>query len=264
MSVVPQAASALPATAARTVVVTRDEGADGPLSAHLCELGLAVLRWPVVRVETGAAAAPALARVLERAGEFDWIAFTSRHAVHAVTDVLAAAPAAVRIAAVGEATARQLHERGWPVDLLARQPSAAGLVAAFAARGDVRGARVLYPASSRALPTLARGLDRLGARVEQVQAYRTGSAAADTDTWRASIARGAIGAVTFTSPSAVSELERALGRGDFDRLLASAAAVALGATTGRALREQGHEPVLAEPATLRGLAATTLRILTRR
>jgi uroporphyrinogen-III synthase len=248
----PAAASPL-----KPVVVTRAEERDGPLCTELRSLGLSVLVWAAVRV------APAdtslLDQALSGADSFDWIVFTSRHGVAAVTARLAAPPAGLRIAAVGRATAAVLEQRGWPVDLTPGEPSAGGLVAAFAASGAARGARVLYPASSRALPTLAAGLRQLGAQVTMVEAYRLLSGTAlDVDDCRGWIARQAVGAVTFASPSAVIELESALGKEDFARLLARAPAVAIGPTTARALAERGYIPTLAESATLRGLARTSL------
>jgi uroporphyrinogen-III synthase len=98
--------------------------------------------------------------------------------------------------------------------------------------------------------------------VVTVEAYRTESGASlDLESCRTWIARQGVGAVTFASPSAVTELERALGEADFSRLLATAPAVAIGPTTARALSERGHTPVLAESATLRGLAISVLHAL---
>jgi uroporphyrinogen-III synthase len=70
--------------------------------------------------------------------------------------------------------------------------------------------------------------------------------------------------VTFASPSAVQELENALGKADLDRLLSVARAIAIGPTTARALTERGYVAVVSEAATLAGLAATTLRALQTR
>jgi uroporphyrinogen-III synthase len=126
------------------------------------------------------------------------------------------------------------------------------------------GRGILYPARSRALPTLSAGLTQLGAVVTQVEAYRTEAAALDLTECRAWIARGAVGAVTFASPSAVSELARSLGAEDFERLLSDAAAVAIGSTTARELSAHGHSAVVAESATLHGLALATLRVLQAR
>ncbi len=242
------------------VVVTRSEAADGPLSSELRNLGLPVLLWPAVTVEM--AETEPLEKELNRATSFDWFVFASRHAVAAVTRILPTAPAGVRIAAVGQATAQVLRQRGWPVDLLPTESNAAALVEAFASTAAVQGLRVLFPASARALPTIAAGLTQLGAEVVQVEAYRTESSAAlDVEDCRAWISRGGIGAVTFASPSAVDELEHALGKSDFDRLLSGATAVAIGPTTARALTDRGHTPALAESATLQGLAHATHRLL---
>jgi uroporphyrinogen III methyltransferase / synthase len=252
------------AQAAGPVVVTRAEGSDGPLSRELRDLGLRVLSWPAVSV------APADPRALEAAlaqlQSFGWIVFASRHAVAAVLERLPDAPAGVHIAAVGQATAQVLRQRDWPVHLVPEEASAAALIAAFAARwsGKDAGVTVLYPASSRALPTIAAGLRQLGAQVTQVEAYRTQSATLDIEECRAWIARGGIGAVTFASPSAVSELAQALGESDFQRLLTGSAAVAIGRTTAAELYAHGHAAVVAESATLHGLALTTLRLLQTR
>jgi uroporphyrinogen III methyltransferase/synthase len=236
------------------------------LSSELRNLGLPVLLWPAVTVEMTEPGP--LEEALAHVDSFQWIVFASRHAVAAVTAVMATPPAGVRIAAVGQATAQVLRQRGWSVDLLPSESNAAALVDAFASEGGLDIAtrtRILYPASSRALPTIAAGLKQLGAEVIQVEAYRTETSnALDVEDCRSWIARGSIGAVTFASPSAVDELEHALGKDDFDRLLSAAAVVAIGPTTARALTGRGHTPALAESATLQGLAQTTHRLLKTR
>jgi uroporphyrinogen-III synthase len=244
-----------------TVVVTRAEAADGPLSSHLRTLGLEVLLWPAVSVQP--ASGNSLAEALARIEEFDWVVFASRQAVSAVIRILPRLPATVRVAAIGRATAQVLRHRGFRMDLLPNEANAEALVNAFAAQGCA-GAEILYPASSRALPTITQGLTQLGAHVHQVEAYRTEAAFLDVNDCRAWIDRNVIGAVTFASPSAVIELERALGPADFKRLLGNAASVAIGPTTARALAERGRTAVLAESATLAGLANTTLRLMQTR
>jgi uroporphyrinogen III methyltransferase/synthase len=250
----------------RPVVVTRPESADGPLTRELQGLGLSVLLWPAVSVS--AADPGPLSAALANPRAFDWIVFASRHAVAAVLERLPAAPPGLRVAAVGKATAQVLRRRGWPVDLVPEESSAAGLVAEFVVRwsaGDQnQGRRVLYPASSRALPTIAAGLKNLGAVVTQVEAYHTDAAALDVSVCREWIARGSIAAVTFASPSAVSELARALGAEDFGRLLSTAAPVAIGRTTARELATHGARCAVAEVATLRSLALTTFNLLHKR
>ena len=276
------------------MVVTRDEPSNGALSTALRELGLRVLAWPVIKISPPADVEP-FERALANIGEFDWIAFASQHAVAAVTSRLPHCPglkrgevraadslrhadaqthmaiaestsphadvARTRVAAVGKRTAEALQEQGWRVDLVPDDDTTAeGLVKAMKSFVGT-GTKVLFPASSRALPTLAAGLRELGAIVLEVEAYRAEAASLDIEDCRSLIDHEAIGAVTFTSPSAVMELDQALGEAHFDRLLSRSAIVALGPTTGRALVERGHKPVLADPQTLQGLAATTARLL---
>jgi uroporphyrinogen-III synthase len=246
----------------RAVVVTRAEDADGPLSCELKSLGLEVLLWPAVSV-VPADPGP-LAAALAEVQAFAWIVFASRHAVAAVLTLAPEPPAGVRVAAIGRSTAQALREHGWPVDLVPGAANAAALVEALGAQGLPPGARILYPASSRALPMISDGLARLGARVTQVEAYRTTGAALDVAECHACIERDGVAAVTFASPSAVTELAQALGADDFRRLLEQAAAVAIGGTTARELTARGHAAVVAASATLEGLAQTTLRLLQTR
>jgi uroporphyrinogen-III synthase len=238
------------------VVVTRAEAADGPLSAQLRSLGVKVLLWPAIEVtpsdSTGLDAAVA------RIADFDWIVFASRQAVPPLLERLPSQPLGLHVAAVGQATAQVLRQRGWRVDLVPDNPNAGALVDAFMPLIKPN-LRVLFPASSRALPTIAKGLAQLGAEVTQVEAYRTEASSLDLTECRDWIARGEVGAVTFASPSAVIELERALGKEDFDKLLKTAAAIAIGPTTARVLTELGRTPVMAESATLSGLANTAFK-----
>jgi len=249
----------------RAVVVTRDEPRDGPLGASLRARGLEVLWWPVVRIAPPGDPRP-LEAALARIAEFDWIVFASRHAVEAVVSRCHTPPRA-RIAVVGSATAAALGAHGWQPEVVPANANADALVAAMAPH-ITPGTRVLFPASSRALPMLGDGLRRLGAEVLQVEAYRNEAAPFDLHACRAAIDAKAVGAVTFTSPSCVEEFEHALGHDAFERLLGKhlgsrgpAIAVALGQTTAGALSARGIEPVLASPPTLDGLADTASQIL---
>ena len=134
---------------AKAVVVTRAENLDGPLSSHLKSLGLPVLLWPAVSIT--AAETGRLAIELARIQDFDWIVFASRQAVAAVLQRVTARPIGLRVAAVGQATAQVLNQRGWTVDLLPDDANAAGLVAAFEARlsRELAGNRTRGPLAPR-------------------------------------------------------------------------------------------------------------------
>lgn len=251
-----------PRLSIKPIVVTRDEPDNGPLSTALKKLGLRVLMWPVICIVPPANIS-ALDQALARITDFAWITFASQHSVTAVTSRVRSAPTGVRIAAVGRRTADALQEKGWRVDLVPEEATAEALVRAMAP-SNVKGSQILFPASSRALPTLASGLKKHGAIVHQVEAYTTETSPLDIAECRVVIANKGVGAVTFTSPSTVIELDHALGAHDFNELLTHALAIALGPTTGQALTDRGYEAVLAEPNTLSGLAATTFRLMQAR
>jgi len=252
------------ASAPKAVVVTRPESIDGPLSSELRELGLQVLLWPAVQVSK--VDATQLEEAVRNLRQFDWIVFASRHAIAPILDRVARMPSGLKLAAVGRATAKVLEQRHWRVDLIPDEASAAALISAFGSPESrpLQGKRVLFPASSRALPTISAGLRQLGAEVVQIEAYRTQAATLNVEDCHARIARQEIAAVTFASPSAVIELERALGSGPFGQLLAQAKTIAIGPTTARELIGRGGTPVLAESTTLRGVALTTFKTLQTR
>lgn len=244
------------------VVVTRDEPADGPLSRELRALGLQVLGWPVLSIGP-AHDDDALELALQHLNQFEWLVFASQHAVAEVVRRVPVPPAYLNIAAVGERTAQALSAAGWLVTAVPADQTAEGLVALLCPQ-LTPGAKMLFPAGSRSLPTLREGLTAAGAVVTQVEAYATQASALDVTGCQDWVQRCAIGAVTFTSPSAVAELDRALGPAAFDRLLDSSTAITLGATTGKALAFRGFPSVLASPATLTGMAQTTLKLIQTR
>jgi uroporphyrinogen-III synthase len=244
------------------VVVTRDEPADGPLSRELRALGLEVLGWPVLSIGP-AGNGDALDQALRRLNQFDWLVFAGQHAVAEVVRRVPVPPAYLHIAAVGARTAHALTAAGWSVAAVPEEQTAEGLVALLAPQ-LAPGMKVLFPAGSRSLRTLREGLTAAGAVVTQVEAYATLPGTLDIPTCQQWIAKRDIGAVTFTSPSAVEELDRALGTTAFNQLLDSATAITLGTTTGRTLAARGFASVLAMPATLTGMAHTTLRFIQTR
>jgi uroporphyrinogen-III synthase len=241
------------------VVVTRDEPVDGPLATRLARAGARVLRWPATATAEPDDPAP-LAAALAALPEFDWLVVTSARAVEAVARRVDRLPPSLRVAAVGEATAAAARAAGWRVDRVPREFSGEALVAVFRAAGDAHGAKVLFPAADRAAATVPDGLAALGAEVDRVEAYRTVPAPLDPDRCLASAAGGEAEVLTFTSPSAVDGLARALGDEIFAHFVERLAVVVLGSTTAAALARRGlAADAVAEPSTLDGLVAAAGR-----
>ena len=245
----------------RCVVVTRAEAPDGPLGTLLAARRATVRHWPVVQILPPEDSGP-LEAALANLDDYDWIVFSSARAVAAVTQALDGPPSKPRVAVVGESTAEALRLEGWPVHLTAREFGADGLVAEFSTRELARDKRVLYPAGSIARSTLPEGLDRLGAQVDRVVAYRTVHASLDGSTCVSEIDSGSLDAVTFTSPSAVLGLHKSIGGPAFDRVFGRIPAVAIGPTTAEALLRLGVSPAaVADPSTLEGVVKAVVDVL---
>ena len=235
-----------------TVVVTRSEAGDGPLTSMLEDRGARVLHWPTVRHDAPIDPSP-LEYALTKLENYSWIVFGSPRTVAAVLRRQPVLPPALRVAAVGASTSASLEAAGWPVHLVPNAFTAEALVEAFG-RAHCSEARVLFPAGDIARPTINQGLVGAGFRVDQVVAYSTVEVELDRQTCLTQVDQCQPGVVTFASPSAARSLHRTLGAEHFNRVLTAAPAIAIGPVTARALEEIGCPPAgIAHKHTLSGL-----------
>ncbi len=173
------------------------------------------------QVPTIAVEPPRTPQQMERAvkglvtGRYQWIGFTSVNAVRAIREKFeeygldARAFAGVKVAAVGEQTARALREFGIMPDLVPEgEQSADGLADAWPVYDDVLDPinRVLLPRADIATEGLLARLTELGWEAEDVTAYRTVRAAPPPAPIREAIKGGGFDAVLFTSSSTVRNL----------------------------------------------------------
>jgi uroporphyrinogen-III synthase len=201
----------------RRIVVTRAREQAGELVRELEARGAAVVCAPTIRVEVLRDLEP-LRRALAHLADYRWVAFTSQNAVQVVLDALPGwgqSPrvfGVTRVAAIGPATGSALTARGVRVALLPEGYIAESLVAAFAARGNLAGARILIPRAATARDALPEGLRALGAAVDVVPVYRTVAELGDGPMLAQEILAGRIDAVTLTSSSTVHAFVQAVGR----------------------------------------------------
>ena len=174
-----------------------------------------------------------------------------------------------RICAVGPGTAGALAEAGLPMDRMPERYVAEGVVEALAP--EVQGARerrsageppgVLYPRAEGARDVIPRGLEKMGARVDAVDAYRTVPDGAGARTLADGVDRGEVDVITFAASSAARSFARAWKEGGEGaeptrEWPGRVGVVAIGPVTARTLEEEGI-PVhgIGEPHTLEGLVA---------
>jgi uroporphyrinogen III methyltransferase / synthase len=198
------------------VLVPRTKEQAEEVSELLRAQGAVPEQVPTIAVEP-----PRTPQQMERAvkglvtGRYQWIAFTSVNAVRAIREKFeeygldARAFAGVKVAAVGEQTARALREFGIMPDLVPDgEQSAEGLAEVWPAYDDVLDPinRVLLPRADIATEGLVAALTDLGWEAEDVTAYRTVRAAPPPAPVREAIKGGGFDAVLFTSSSTVRNL----------------------------------------------------------
>ncbi|MFW7415626.1 uroporphyrinogen-III synthase [Demequina sp. SO4-18] len=139
------------------------------------------------------------------AGDYDWLAVTSRNALSAMDRIatargmsLSAPLPEAQVATVGEATRAVCERLGLDVALVPEgRQNARGIVEDFP---DGPG-RVLAPLGNLAAPVLPRGLERKGWQVHAVEAYRTIDGSGVGRATREELEAGEFDAVLLTSGS---------------------------------------------------------------
>ncbi|EST31513.1 uroporphyrin-III C-methyltransferase [Streptomycetaceae bacterium MP113-05] len=204
------------------ILVPRTKEQAASLSDQLRSYGAVPAEVPTIAVEP-----PRTPQQMERAvkglvtGRYEWIAFTSFNAVKAVREKFeeygldARAFAGIKVAAVGEQTARALIDFGVKPDLVpSGEQSAAGLLDDWPPYDPVFDPidRVFLPRADIATETLVAGLIELGWEVDDVTAYRTVRASPPPATTREAIKGGGFDAVLFTSSSTVRNLVGIAGK----------------------------------------------------
>jgi len=197
-------------------VVTRARAHAGELVRALEELGAEVVAAPAIRIEPLADLEP-LRAALTDPGRYDWIVFTSQSSVQVVCERLGAAylpphMGRAAVAAIGPATATALLHHGITPDLVPAEFVAEAVVAAMAARGELRGKRVLVPSARAARDALPVGLRSHGATVDVIPVYDTVRETGDGRGLATDILARRIDAVTFTSSSTVRGFVEMVGR----------------------------------------------------
>jgi uroporphyrinogen III methyltransferase/synthase len=243
------------------VLVPRTKEQSKALSEQLVSYGAVPEEVPTISVEP-----PRTPQQMDRAikglvtGRYEWVAFTSANAVKAVREKFeeygldARAFAGLKVAAVGDATARALIEFGVKPDLLpSGEQSSEGLVAEWPPYDSMLDPinRVLLPRADISTDTLVAGLTELGWECDDVTAYRTVRAAPPPAPIREAIKGGGFDAVLFTSSSTVRNLVGIAGKPHNVTVIA-----VIGPQTARTAEEFGlRVDVMADKPSASALAA---------
>jgi uroporphyrinogen III methyltransferase/synthase len=229
----------------KRIVVTRAREQASDFVACLSALGAECVEFPTIEVIP-----PSSWKELDRAignlESYQWLVFTSVNGVKYFFDRLEDSGQdvrnlkGIRIAAIGPKTADAIHGKGVKPDLVPEEYRAEAVVEAFR-KHRVAGSRILLPRAAEAREVLPQELEKMGATVEVVEAYRTVKPEGDRDEIRAMLGKGDIHMVTFTSSSTVNNFME-MFEGESDQLLKwmeKVTVACIGPVTAKTAEERG-------------------------
>jgi uroporphyrinogen III methyltransferase/synthase len=240
-----------------TILVTRPEHQLQELAIALRNLGANVMCQAAIEISEPRDWGP-VDRVINSLRDFHWLVFSSANGVHYFLQRLLAlgkdarALGAVRLAAIGPATADALRAYHLKIDLSPDTYRAEALAEAL--NPSVRGTRVLLARASRGREVLAQLLSAAGAEVTQAVVYESRDVTTADEEVLAGLWAGRIDWVTVTSSAIARSLVKLFG----DALHKSRLA-AISPLTAEVLTEAGYPPVVvAGTYTSAGLTAAIL------
>ena len=229
----------------RRIVVTRSRRQAACLVRALERKGATVIAFPTIEIQDPEDKAP-LRQAAAHAGEYDLVIFTSANGVARFFN-LHPAPIRGQVCAIGPATASALRRVGVRPHFVPQRYIAEGVLEALADL-PLEGRRVLIPRAAVARDLIPRELERRGAEVDVVEAYRTVLPEGSAEAARR-LARDGADLITFTSPSTVQNFARLIPNG-----LPGVKVAAIGPITTQAARQAGWNVVVEAPEyTIRGL-----------
>lgn len=154
------------------VLVTRPAAQADALCERIAQAGGIAICLPALAIEAVHNATSQ--RRCRSATEYDWLIFISRNAVeHAATCLPASLPAAVKVAAIGQATATALSAAGIRAELTATSElGTSESLLTEPALADMHGQRVLILRGEGGRERLAETLRERGAQVDYADLYR--------------------------------------------------------------------------------------------
>jgi hydroxymethylbilane synthase len=234
--------------AGRRVIVTRAAKQAGEITRDLESRGAQVISCPTIEIREPSSW-EALDAAIERLSHYDWLAFTSANGVDFFLrrlDELGHGRAELtphKICAVGRRTTERLKSEGLRVDLTPTKFTAESLAEAFIKRYGVgqrlRGAQMLLPAARTTRDVIRPALDKLGVRVDVVEAYQTILPAMKSEELIAIISNARADYIIFTSPSTAANLAALLETDHLAAQLPHTRVACIGPVTAEAARLHG-------------------------
>jgi uroporphyrinogen III methyltransferase / synthase len=250
--------------AGKTVLVTRASGQASEFSQMLRSRGARVLEMPTLEIVPPSSWQD-LDLEIGRLGDFEWLILTSSNGVDAFFGRLqhagkdSRALAGIKIAVVGQKTARSLQQYGITADFIPPDFIADALVSNFPV--SPANQRILFPrVETGGRQTLVQEFTNLGATVIEVPAYQSQCPLALDPDILAAIQNRQVDIITFASAKTVKHFCELIGTSLADGWQSRVLIASIGPQTSASCRELlGKVDIEATEYTLPGLIAAIER-----
>ena len=219
----------------KRILITRAREQAADFADRLEAQGAEVMEFPLIKLAPPETWKP-LDTAIERLEAYRWVIFTSANGVEAFFRRVRALRQDARrlggakICAIGPATAKALENHSIIPDIVPTEFRAEGIIEAFE-QYDVRGAKILLPRAEVARDLLPLEIEKRGASVEVVPAYRTVRADSEAGLLTQLLQERKIDLVTFTSSSTVTNFVELLQTEDLKALLEGVRIACIGPIT---------------------------------
>jgi len=225
----------------RRVLLTRQD--NSALAAELKQRGVETLDMPLIQCDLVADAQTA-ADIFEELGTYDWITFSSPNAVRGFFKEFLStfrdirAIGIVRIACVGEATAKELRKFYLDAAVIPDVQTGVAMARAIGNYESVENLKILSVHGNMAIGDLVKALEAQRAIVDTFEVYKTSHRKLDGDDSSAvEFRKGGADVVVFSSPSAVESFVRNARHLTLEKGAVNPKIVVIGPTTAEAVKK---------------------------
>lgn len=205
----------------KSIIVTRSRDQASEFSEKLTDLGAKVLEFPTISIAPPDSFGP-LDKEIEGLESVDWIIFTSVNGVDSFFNRLFDLDGDVRdlkgvkICSIGPATTERIKGYHIRVDCQPPKYVAESVVETLKEVEDLKGKRILMPRADIARSYLPEELQKMGAEVSDVVAYKTIPASNGDGNVLEDLKNGLVDIVTFTSSSTVRNFVKIVGKDNLE------------------------------------------------
>jgi len=229
--------------AGKKILITRARDQSDEFATRLRNLGAEVIEYPTIEILP-----PhnwkGLDRAIDGLKSYDWIIFTSANGVNFFLQRLIDKGknnrplSSLKICAIGPTTAKKLKEKDIRVAYTPKEFVAEGILKGFE-KMMIQGNRILLARAKKARDILPKGLRKMGAEVDVVEAYRTVKPRGGTKRLKQLLTDGKIDVITFTSSSTVNHFAELLKEDGLKKLLRGIAIACIGPITAQTAKRWG-------------------------